>query len=186
MNLPGANARYSPPARFFHWLTVLCVFSAWGLGLIGDDLPRGPIRHTGEFVHILIGETVVLLLVLRLAWRFITPAPLPEATRFGLAGDMATRGVHLALYGFLLAVPVVGVVTLFHGGEALSLYGLFDIPSPWPKNRELKHNSKEIHELLAHLLIVLALLHAAAALAHHYVFRDGVLKRMLPWSPAGN
>jgi cytochrome b561 len=77
-------------------------------------------------------------------------------------------------------VPVVGVVTLFHGGEALTLFGLSDIPSPWPKNRELKHNSKEIHEFLAHLLIVLVMAHAAAALAHHYLLKDGTLRRMLP------
>ncbi|MGJ0505727.1 MAG: cytochrome b [Methylocystis sp.] len=180
MNLTRAETRYSPPAQFFHWATVICVFAAWGLGLIGDDLPRGPIRHTGEFVHILLGETVVLLLALRLVWRFITPPPPAEPTRFGLAGALATRFVHLALYGLLLAAPVVGVVTLFHGGEALSLFGLYDIPSPWPKNRELKHNSKEIHELLAHALIVLAMLHAAAALAHHYVLKDSALARMLP------
>lgn len=176
----SAPTRYSSPAKLFHWLTVVCVFSAWGLGLIGDDLPRGPIRHTGEFVHILLGETVVLLLVLRLAWRFLTPPPPPEPTRYGVAGALAVRAAHLALYGLLLAVPVVGVVTLFHGGEALPLYGVYDIPSPWPKNRELKHDSKEIHELLAHLLVVLALLHASAALVHHYVLKDGVLAHMLP------
>lgn len=173
-------ARYSRPAKIFHWLTVFFVFAAWGLGLVGDDLPRGSIRHLGEFIHILLGETVALLLLLRLVWRFIAPPPPLEPTALGLAGALATRAVHLALYGLLLAVPVVGVVTLFNGGEALSIYGLYDIPSPWPKNRELKHNSKEIHELLAHTLVVLALLHAAAALVHHYVFKDRVLERMLP------
>ncbi len=180
MNPPGADAAYSAPSRVFHWMTVICVFAAWGLGLVGDDLPRGPIRHTGEFVHILLGETVVLLLFLRLAWRLVAPAPPMLSTSFGLPGALPTRAVHLALYGLLLAVPVVGVVTLFHGGEALSLYGLYDVASPWPKNRELKHNSKEIHEFLAHTLIVVSLLHAAAALAHHYVLKDGVLRRMLP------
>jgi cytochrome b561 len=180
MTASSEATRYNPPARFFHWLTVVCVLAAWTLGLFGDDLPRGPIRHTGEFVHILLGETVVLLLILRLVWRFIAPAPLPEPTNFGFAGALATRIVHLMLYGLLLAVPVVGVVTLFHGGEALPLYGVYDIPSPWPKNRELKHDSKEIHEFLAHSLIVLALLHATAALVHHYVLKNGVLRRMLP------
>jgi len=174
---PG-NSRYSPPAQFFHWLSVFCVFSAWALGLVGDELPRGSIRHLGEFIHILLGEAVVLLLVLRLVWRFVTPTPPLEASNFG--GVLAAKAGHLALYGLLIAVPVVGVVTLFHGGEALSLLGIYDIPSPWPKNRELKHNSKEIHELLAHLLIVLALLHAVVALAHHYWLKDRTLKRMLP------
>lgn len=180
MNTQSVESRFSPPAQAFHWLTVFFVFAAWTLGLFGDDLPKGSIRHLGEFIHVILGETVVLLLVLRLVWRLKTPAPSPEPTRFGIAGELASRAGHLAIYGLLLAVPVVGVVTLFNGGEALSLFGLYDIPSPWPRNRELKHNSKEIHELLAHLLIVLALLHAAAALAHHYLLKDRTLKRMLP------
>lgn len=183
---PPGNDRYSPPAQLWHWLSVFLVFAAWALGLLGDELPRGSIRHLGEFIHILLGEAVVLLLSLRLVWRVITPAPAPEATPFGPVAALATKAGHLTLYGLLIAVPVVGVVTLFHGGEALSLFGISDIPSPWPKNRELKHSSKEIHELLAHLLIVLALAHAAAALAHHYLLKDRTLKRMLPTEFFGN
>ncbi len=178
----NAEPRFSPPAQAFHWITVFCVFAAWALGLLGDELPRGPIRHTGEFVHVIFGELVVLLLALRVAWRFVTPAPAPEPTRFGPAADMAARALHLALYALLLAVPAVGLVTLFHGGEALSVFGVYNIPSPWPKNRELKHNSKEIHELLAHVLVALAMLHATAALVHHYLLKDGALRRMLPAS----
>lgn len=173
-------SRYSPPAQIFHWLTVFFVAAAWTLGVLGDDLPRGSIRHIGEFVHIIFGELVVLLLLLRVVWRFVTPAPPLEKTRFGAPAALATKLGHLAIYALLLAVPVVGVVTLFHGGEALSLFGVVDIPSPWPKNRELKHYSKEIHELLAHLLVMLAALHAAAALTHHFVLKDRTLKRMLP------
>lgn len=180
MSDAATAARYSPPALVFHWLTVLGVAAAWTLGVLGDELPRGSIRHMGEFVHVIFGELVVLLLVLRLVWRFLTPAPPLEPTRFGAPAALAARLVHLAIYALLLAVPAVGVVTLFHGGEALPLLGVVDIPSPWPKSRELKHYSMEIHELLAHLLAVLALLHIAAALAHHYLLKDGALKRMLP------
>ena len=175
-------SRYSPPAQVFHWLTALFVIGAWTLGVVGDELPTGSIRHLGEFIHVIMGEVVVLLLVLRLIWRVKTPAPPPEPTGFGAPAALAAKLGHVALYGLLAAVPVVGLVTLFHGGEALSVFGVADIPSPWPKNRELKHYSKEIHEFLAHTLIVLALLHAAAALAHHYVLKDRTLTRMLPAS----
>jgi cytochrome b561 len=186
MSDPSAPSRYSPPAQIFHWLTVLCVAAAWTLGVLGDELPKGSIRHMGEFVHVLFGEAVVLLLVLRIVWRFVAPAPALEPTQFGVAGEFAAKLGHLALYGLLLAVPVVGLVTLFHGGEALSLFGAYDIPSPWLKNRELKHYSKEIHEFLAHMLIVLATLHASTAIAHHHVLKDRTLKRMLPAAILGD
>ncbi|WP_457796716.1 cytochrome b [Methylocystis sp. S23] len=170
-------SRYSAPAQAFHWLTVLFVAAAWTLGVLGDELPKGSIRHMGEFLHIIFGQLVLSLLLLRVAWRFATPAPPLELTGFGA---FAAKAVHLALYALLIAVPVVGLVTLFHGGEPLPLFGIADIPSPWPKNRELKHYSKEIHELLAHILALLAITHAAAALAHHFLLKDRTLKRMLP------
>jgi cytochrome b561 len=180
MEAAGAQSRYSPPAQIFHWLTVLFVASAWALGLLGDVLPKGSIRHLGETIHVILGELVVLLLVLRLVWRFVSPPPPPEPSRFGVWVELFAKLGQLALYALLLAVPVVGLVTLFHGGDALPLFGLYDIPSPWPKSRELKHYSKEIHELLANTLILLAGLHAAAALAHRYVLKDRTLQRMLP------
>ncbi len=179
MSNPGAR-RYSPQAQLFHWLSAICVVGAWTLGVLGDELPKGSIRHMGEFTHVMLGESVVLLLALRLAWRFATPAPAPEPTRLGVAAELGAKLGQMAIYALLLAVPIVGLVTLFHGGEALSLFGVVEIPSPWPKNRELKHYSKEIHELMAHVLIVFAAVHAAAALAHHYLLKDRTLKRMLP------
>lgn len=171
--------RYSLPSQFFHWLTALFVFAAWALGTIGDDLPKGSIRHLGEYIHIVLGESVLLLLVLRLVWRFGAPAPASDPT-IGATATRLAKAMHVVLYGLLLAVPVVGVVMLFHGGEALTIFGAVDIASPWPKNRELKHDWKEIHEFLANLLLALAALHASAALVHHYVIRDRALKRMLP------
>lgn len=180
MNANATEFRYSPAAQIFHWLSVLLVATAWTLGILGDELPKGSIRQLGEFIHIMLGEAVALLLVLRLVWRFVSPPPPDDPSPFGPVADAAAKLVHLALYGLLFAVPVVGVVTLFHGGEALSLFGLYDVPSPWPRSRELKHYSKEIHELLAHALILLAFLHAAAALAHHYILQDRTLKRMMP------
>jgi cytochrome b561 len=175
-----ANDRFSPAARAFHWASALFVVAAWTLGLLGDELPRGPARHTGEFLHILLGELVVVLLVMRFVWRFISPPPPGEPTRLGRAGELAAKLAQVAIYALLLTVPIVGVITLFHGGEPLPVFGVADIPSPWPKSRELKHYSKEIHELLAHSLMALVALHAAFALLHHFVLRDRTLKRMLP------
>ncbi|MCC3243934.1 cytochrome b/b6 domain-containing protein [Methylocystis sp. WRRC1] len=180
MSVSSANFRYSPASQLFHWASVLFVGAAWAFGLLGDELPKGSIRHMGEFAHIVLGEMVVLLLVLRLVWRFVDPAPRPEPSGFGPLVDIAAKLAHLTLYGLLLAVPAVGLVTLFQGGESLSLFGLYDIPSPWPKNRELKHYAKEFHEFLAHGLIALAALHAAAALVHDRILRDRTLMRMLP------
>ena len=68
----------------------------------------------------------------------------------------------------------------FARGHALPLFGLGEIASPWPADRTFARSVKGVHELLANALIILALLHAAAALAHHWFLRDRTLRRMLP------
>lgn len=176
-------AAYSPFSQILHWLSAALVVAAWTLGLLGDELPKGAPRQMGEFVHVILGEAVVALLVLRVISRVADPPPPAAPTALGGLLDFGSKLAHVALYALLLAVPAVGVATLFAGGEALSVFGLFDIASPWPKNRETKHYYEEIHEFLAHGLIALAGLHAVAALFHHYVLGDRTLKRMLPPAP---
>jgi cytochrome b561 len=150
-------------------------------------LPKGVSRNAGLFVHISVGIAIIALLVARLISRMVDPYPPPDATEFGAwMGkwlDPASRIAHFALYALLFAVPVVaGVVLQFARGDALPLFGMAEIPSPWLKDRAFAHNVKEIHEILAHALVILAAFHAAAALIHHLIFRDRTLVRMLPYS----
>ena len=89
--------------------------------------------------------------------------------------DPAARIAHYGLYVLLVAVPVVGIVLQFARGDALPLFGLAEIPSPWLEDRAFAHSVKEVHEVLAHALVILASMHAAAALIHHWIFRDRTL-----------
>jgi cytochrome b561 len=82
----------------------------------------------------------------------------------------------------MVAVPVAGIVQQFARGDSLPIFGIIDIASPWVRDRAFAHSVKEVHELLAHALLAVASLHAAAALAHHWIFRDRTLVRMLPGS----
>jgi cytochrome b561 len=171
---------YSPMAQLFHWASALLVLLAWSLGTFGEDLPKGSIRELSEFVHLSAGQLIVALLLARLVWRAISPPPPPEITPLGIWVDRGGRAMHYVLYALLVAVPVAGVATLFASGEGLPLFGLGEIPSPWLKNKAFAHDVKEIHGTLANALVVLALVHAGAALVHHFYFHDRTLKRMLP------
>ena len=110
------------------------------------------------------------------------PPPHPEPTVLGPWLDYAGRLAHYALYLLLAAVPVVGIVTQFARGETLSVFGLYEIASPWAKDRAFARSVTEIHEIAANALVVPAALHAVAALVHHWVLRDRTLVRMLPGS----
>ena len=77
---------------------------------------------------------------------------------------------------------IVGIVAQFARGDTLSVFGLYEIASPWVKDRAFARSVTEIHEIAANALVVPAALHAVAALVHHWVFRDRTLVRMLPGS----
>lgn len=186
MQLFNSTKNYGAISQALHWLTVLLVAFAWALGVFNEVLPKGGPRDAGLFVHISAGNAILAILIARIIWRQADPSPPPEATDFGAwMGkwlDPAARVAHFALYALLVAVPVAGIVLQFARGDALPLFGLTELPSPWPKDRAFAHNVKEVHEMLAHALVVLAAFHAAAALIHHVIFRDRTLVRMLPHS----
>ena len=78
-----------------------------------------------------------------------------------------------------MAVPIAGIVLQFARGDALSIFGIADIASPWITDRAFARSVKEVHEILAHTLMIVAGFHAAA-LFHHWVLRARTLAKMLP------
>lgn len=171
---------YGAIPQALHWLTVAFVIVAWTLGTFDDALPKGAPRAAGLFIHISAGLSILAVLVVRLLWRLVDPPPPPEPTMLGVWLDRAGRLAHYALYALLIAAPVAGIVLQFARGDALPLIGLSEIPSLWPANRAFARSVKEVHELLANGLVILAGVHAMAALVHHWIFRDRTLVRMLP------
>jgi cytochrome b561 len=171
--------RYGAIAKTFHWLTVVLVIAGWLLGQFGDDLPHA-MHIAGVAIHMSIGLSVLMLLVARLAWRVVDPPPAPEKTVLGGAAEASARALHFIFYALLVAIPVMGILVEFARGGALPIFGVWEIASPWVRDRAFSRSMIGIHALLANTLMVLAVLHGAAALAHHFVFRDRTLRRMLP------
>ena len=182
MQLRNSPQGYGAVPQTLHWLTVGLVVLAWLLGTFDDVLPKGAARAAGLFVHISVGLAILAVLVARLLWRLADPPPPPEPTMFGVWLDRAGQFAHYALYALLVAVPIAGIVVQFARGDALPLFGFAEIPSPWPADRAFARTAKEVHEVLANGLMILAGFHAAAALVHHFLFRDRTLARMLPGS----
>lgn len=175
---------YGPVAKLLHWVTVALVAVVWALGTFGDELPRGSARDTGLLAHIWIGLVILLVALVRIPWRMANPPPKVAPTEFGKWliewTDPVSRFVHYALYALLIAVPICGIALQFAEGHALPIFGLVEIPSPWLADKAFAHTVKEVHEVLANVLLALAFFHMAAALVHHVVFGDDTLSRMLP------
>ncbi|PDT76308.1 cytochrome b [Bradyrhizobium sp. C9] len=179
-----ASDDYGPVAKTLHWITVVLVIVAWTLGMFGEELSEGSAQESGLLMHIWIGLAVLVLAVVRIPWRIANPPPKIVPTEFGRWliewTDPASRLMHYLLYGLLIVVPAFGIALQFAQGHPLSLFGLGEIPSPWLADNAFAHSLKEVHEILANLLVILAAFHMVAALVHHIVFGDSTLKRMLP------
>jgi cytochrome b561 len=180
MQLMNSKAQYGAVPQILHWLTALFVICGWLLGTFLDDLPKGPIRSSGLVIHMTLGQFVVVFLIARLVWRMANPPPPPEPTRFGWLQQAVAALTHYVLYGLLVAVPFLGILVQLKRGHALPLFGIWDWNSPWPVDRAMAKSLLKVHEYLADALLLLAGVHAAAALVHHYLFEDRTLLRMLP------
>jgi cytochrome b561 len=182
MQLANSTTRYGAVPQLIHWLTALFVIAGWSLGQFGYYLPAWA-DAPGFFVHMTLGESVIALLIIRLAWRVADPPPPIEPTPFGWWVKAAAHLGHFALYALLLIVPFLGIVVQLKRGHQLPVFGLFDFASPWPADRPLARSVLAVHYYLANTLMILAGVHAAAALVHHWVWHDRTLVRMLPGAP---
>jgi cytochrome b561 len=180
MQLANSKTQYGAVPQILHWLTALFVICGWLLGTFLDDLPKGPIRSSGLVIHMTLGQFVVVFLIARLVWRMANPPPPPEPTRFGWLQQAIAAFTHYVLYALLVAVPFMGILVQLKRGHELPLFGIWDLNSPWPVDRAMAKSLLTVHEYLADALLMLAGVHAAAALMHHYLFEDRTLLRMLP------
>lgn len=173
------DTRYDTLTRTLHWLIMLLVVATYGIGLFREVMPKGDARTAVLALHMSLGLALLALMVPRLLNRLVNNPlpPVPMAPPVALAARMA----HLALYLLLFLLPVVGLLAAWIKGRTVGFFG-WPLPSPFAVDRHLAHTLEEVHEVLGHGLMALSGLHAAAALYHHKVLKDGLLSRMLPRS----
>jgi cytochrome b561 len=171
-----AGGRYDGLAMILHWLTALLVLTQFALAEVWGFLPSGTARHTLQWIHISLGISLTVVVLVRLAWRVTLSRRLAPAGT-GLA-EIAARAVHYLFYVLLITMFVTGLTKLWSRGHAASFFGLFAIPSPFTISQTWHPLTNAVHHWVAWTIIVLAGLHGAAALFHHYILRDGMLQRM--------
>jgi cytochrome b561 len=172
--------RFGLVARAFHWLTLLLLIGSFTLGLSMVNMPLSPRKLEFYSWHKWVGVTVLLLVILRLAWRLANPVPVQPATVPAWQRRAAAVS-HAALYTVLIVMPVTGWIMSSALNLPVVYLGLIHIPSPFGVDRALGEAMKLVHFGLALTLLVLVMIHVLAALYHHFVLRDNVLRRMLPW-----
>jgi len=187
MQLRNSETRFGLVAIFLHWLIALLFVAMIALGLTMTALAlTDPLTFPLYQLHKSIGVTIFALVALRLLWRETgrvppLPADLPRFER------VAAKLTHWGLYAILIAMPLTGwvIVSASPLGIPTVLYGLVKLPhigfiAARPDKEAIEHVASTVHEVLAWSGVALVVLHAGAALRHHVLLKDDVMRRMLP------
>ena len=172
----GTN--YDNVAIALHWLTAALVVVQFALAVSWDYFSKA-MRHGMESVHISLGVLLTAVILARIAWRLMPGHQRPAIVSGWVR--IASKAVHYVLYALLVAQAALGFAFRWGQGHAVSFFGLFGIPGPYGElARPVRRQLHELHEYGGWAIVIIAGLHAAAALYHHYALRDRVLARMLP------
>lgn len=180
MPLRNTDARWGGIAQAFHWTIAALIIAQGVIGLTMVELSLSPAKVKVFALHKSIGLTVLALVLLRILWRLGQRAPrdpvsMPRWQR------LAAHATHFVLYLLMLALPLSGWLFNSASNAPLAWFGVLHLPSQTGRvEPQLKAFALSAHVTLFWILVALLVLHAGAALWHHYAQRDEVLLRMLP------
>jgi cytochrome b561 len=179
MQWRNTTDRYGSLSITLHWLMLLLLVAVYACIELRENFPQGSdLRIALKTWHSMLGLSVLVLVALRLLVHLANPIPRiqPEPPRWQ---HLSARLVHIALYGFMVGMPLAGWLLLSAEGKPIPFFGL-ELPALIAENRDFAHLIEEIHETGGTVGYFLVGIHAAAALFHHYVLKDNTLLRMLP------
>ncbi len=175
--MTDTREKFSSLTIALHWIIGLTIVGLVALGIYMADLPRSEFRSWLYGWHKVIGTTVLMVAALRILWRWRNGMPAPAAN-FPEWQRKLARSVQLVLLLATVALPVTGALYSYGGGFGVPVLGLFTIKGaekiPW-----MYDTFKFIHGWLGWILAGIIVLHVAGALQHHFVRKDGTLRRML-------
>jgi cytochrome b561 len=179
MSSTAAPARYTPAAIALHWTIAALIIANLCFGLYMTGLALSPQKLKYLSWHKWVGVTIFLLAAARLLWRLgHRPPALPDA--MAPWERNVAEITHKLLYVLFFAAPLTGWLFSSAAGFQTVYLGVLPLPDLLGKNKELSDSLKWAHRWINYTMAAVVVLHAAAALKHHFIDRDEVLRRMLP------
>lgn len=179
MQLNNTSQRYGIISQLFHWVMALLIIGLLILGLYMVRLPLNAWKLKLYGLHKEWGVLVLMMVFLRLLWRWTQISPVyPD--HMSAWQKLAAKSVHIAFYLILFALPISGWMLSSASGLPVSFFGLFVLPDLVNPSQALRELFAQVHEWIGYGLIAAIGAHVGAALQHHFIHKDDILRRMLP------
>lgn len=186
MALKNSSTEYGLLSKTLHWVMAAMIITLIGVGIYMADLPKDTAeqkQYAFQFygLHKSFGVVVLALIIVRLAWIRISPAPALPAV-FNAKEQMVTKLVQAFLYILMILVPLSGYIMSNAGGYPINLFGLGELPALIGKSKEIGGIAHEAHEIMGFAVLALIALHVAGAVKHRLKDKGGesdILKRMV-------
>lgn len=175
----NSEKAYGIIAQVLHWCVAALIFVQLPLGLYAANLPVSMARLKWLSYHKSLGMTILLLMMLRLCWRWIDAPPALPGT-ISSWERRAALSIHRALYVVPMLAMFAGWLYASAAGLSVNWFGWLLIPDLIAKNTELAPLFKQLHHGLVGLLVLVLIVHIGAAARHAFVLSDDVVQRMLP------
>jgi cytochrome b561 len=175
--------RYSNTAVALHWITVALVLTQVVIGFtFAEFMEQGPARDNLFAWHKTIGATILVLALIRLAYRLKNPPP-PFPTELPPWRRTAAVWNHRAFYFLLIVLPLTGLIAVsgMSPNGTTQLIGGITIPIIPGIGKPTGETSADLHVVLVYTTIALLLLHVGAALYQQFVEHDRAAARMPPF-----
>lgn len=177
MQLKNTKNSYGILSILLHWIMAVLIIGIFLLGEYMVDLTYYDAWYiAAPDLHRSFGMVVLLLLVLRFAWRISNIHPNGVGQKWE---QYIARLVHRLFYILILSITISGYLITTADGQAISVFGWFDVPATIYGFSNQEDLAGEVHEVLTYALVVLVVLHSIAALKHHFINHDSTLRRML-------
>jgi cytochrome b561 len=173
-----ARLHYGTTAKLFHWLIVGLLLIQFPIGWLMPDLHGGVKPGRAMTFHISFGITILVLIVLRFVWRLTHPVA-PESA-LPAWQRLSSEGVHWLLYALVFATTATGWLFASFRGWAVSYFFVVPLPMLAAESASGVHRIDGWHQIFEWVLLVVIGIHVAAALAHIFIYRDRIMRRMLP------
>ncbi|MEH6551867.1 MAG: cytochrome b [Pseudomonadales bacterium] len=178
MPLKNTESHYGSLTKVFHWLMFFLLLGAIIAGNLDAAMPDGAEKDEALLMHKGFGILILILGLSRLLWRVLNTTPKHDASLSSTQQKLASS-VHWLLYVLMLAQPVTGILMSQSAGYPASFFGLFDVPTLVEKSKDAAGVFHEMHEVIWVLLALFSIGHIGASLHHHFVKKNGVMRRML-------